>query len=215
MQQVGRERIHRTFTDGTLTLHELVSGNYVWAGEDATRIVESVEEVQSFPANVRQLVSDWLALGGVNRAKKEKREILMAEQASKQQGTLDAMIDQLHDPELKGQIVEMLRDMIEQRAGKTAGDPRPVVAATEVGVIKANADGTREFVPSDIEMEQILAREEAFSQGAPEGHDLVPVGVGAEANDSGESIHDDIRAATHAATKQAVRQSSGKGGRKR
>jgi hypothetical protein len=207
MQQIGRDRIHRSFTDGTSILNELCTGNFIFGAGDETQIVDSMDQVKTFDPSVQQLVQAWLDSGGVHRAQKEKRELLMAEQAAKAPGTVDALLDRLNDPELKGQVVAMLTEMIRKAEAKA---PTPdVVAQADHGVVVKRADGGREFIPDDADLDDVIAREEALS-AKEEGGDQVSVGVGAEGEADTGSVHDEIHAATRASTKAALRQAGGK-----
>lgn len=195
MQIIGRDRIHRSFTDGSSTLHELCSGNYQLGSGDDCTIVTSIDQIEKFAPAIKADVQRWLDAGGVNKAQVEKRDLIMQEQASKQPGTIDAMLDQLNDPTLKGQIAEMLAEAL---AKKQAAPPRDVLAEVEGGVLVKAADGTKEFIPNDEEMDRVMKAELALDSA--DGKELVAVGGGAEEDDS---VAAQIAQSTEAHTRSA------------
>jgi len=200
MQLLGRDRIHRTFTEGQSSLHELCSGNYqLGSGEDST-IVESIEQISTFPVVIKADVQKWLDLGGVHRARIEKRDLIMAEQAAKQPGTVDAMLDQLNDPALKGQIVEMLAEAL--RKSRPAQE---VVAEVDGGTLVKGEGGTKEFIPNDTELDTILKRELELDAVSETDHELVTMGGG---NEDDDSVASQIAQSTEATTKTAQGQAS-------
>lgn len=203
MQLLGRDRIHQSFTDGNSTLHELCSGNFqLGSGDDAT-IVTAIDQIETFAPIIKAKVQTWLDAGGVNKAQIEKRDLIMAEQASKQPGTIDAMLDQLNDPTLKGQIAEMLAEALEK---KQSAPPRDVLAEVDGGVIVKAENGSKEFIPNDDEMDRVMKAELALDGKQDEEPSLVTVGGGDEAED--DSVAGQIAQSTHSATKAAQRQAS-------
>ncbi len=207
MQLLGRDRIHQSFQEGDSILHELCSGNFQFGAGDESTIVTSMEQVAHFAPAIQDKVKAWLEAGGVNRAHKEKRELIMAEQAAKAPGTVDSLLDQLGDPELKGEIIEMLRERLNKGQGVPAPAP-DVIGQADHGVLVKREDGSREFVPDDDAlMAEILKQEQALDGKEPEG-ELVAVGAEPEPPDS---IHEDIQAATANATRTAQRQVGGPG----
>lgn len=204
MQLLGRDRIHQSFNEGDSILHELCSGNFQFGSGDESTIVTSMEQVAAFAPPIQAKVQAWLDAGGVNRAHKEKRELIMAEQAAKAPGTVDSLLDQLGDPELKGEIIEMLRERL-NKGHRPETPPLEVVGQADHGVLVQREDGGREFVPNDSLMDEIIKQEQALDA---EGKDreLVAVGAGDEPADS---IHEDIQDSTINATRSAQRQVSG------
>lgn len=201
MQAIGRDRIHRSFTDGNSTLHQLCSGNYqLGSGEDCT-IVTAIDQIETFAPAIKSDVQTWLDAGGVNKAQVEKRDLIMAEQASKQPGTIDSLLDQLNDPALKGQIAEMLAEALHK---KQASPPRDVLAEVEGGVLVKAADGTKEFIPNDEEMDRVLKAEMALDAT---GEPSIDGG-----SDEDDSVAGQIAKATSASTRTALQSASkGKG----
>lgn len=212
MQLLGRDRIHQSFHEGDSILHELCSGNFQFGAGDESTIVTSMEQVEAFAPAIKAKVQAWLDAGGVNRAHKEKRELIMAEQAAKAPGTVDSLLDQLGDPELKGEIIEMLRERLNKGQHPVPAS-REIIGQADHGVLVKREDGGAEFVPDDSLMDEIIKQEQALDAEGKEG-ELVAVGGGEQ--EPPDSIHEDIHAATASATRSAQRQVSGNGkGKKR
>lgn len=220
MQLIGRDRILRTFMEGNCMLFELCSGNYqLGAGEDG-KIVESIDEVQMFGKHTVQtptgnkplleVIQSWLDKGGVNRARVEKRDLIMAEHAAKQPGTFDALIGQLNDATLAGQFHEML---VEAIAKKQVSAQAEVVAEVDGGILVKGEGGTKEFIPRDEDdRDDVLKRELALdtTTGAGSGNAGEPEADGGLSAQIAASTKAHTRAAAKANTRAAARTVGGK-----
>jgi len=149
MQVLEKDKIQLTYAHGDLLLHQLISGAFQFGhGEDA-QIITELEQVDAFPAVVKEKVKTWLDGGGVNAAVKDKRSRLLAQKAERTQGMIDELAGLIGGEDLQGQIIELLTAALKTR-GVLPNKPPVEVQHLHHGVLVQGEDGMKHFVPPDM-----------------------------------------------------------------
>lgn len=195
LDQAGsrKDYVHLTIAHEGFVLHRLATGAYqLGSGEDG-KIVDSLDQVSVFPANVQADVKAWLERGGAEEAKEEVRAVEMAEVAAKHPGTLDTMVINAGGKELLGEVYDLLKDFLKGK-GLVAPAPNPEAVPTQMlaegKLVVDPKTGNREFIPNDEAIDEAtqrdIERERAIVNGEAPALDVAPSEADAPQGSMGE-----------------------------